>query len=448
MQNETDEPSSQEEAVDRIGALLGESSFVERHRRRPKDFTRKSRLSFMNSVVLLLQKSVRSAQMHMNEFFGELAEQLRPVSASAWSQARRKLRHSAFIELNQKAILDVVYGPQSRYEVVRWRQHRLIGIDSSLIRLPGTEEVGREFGWVNCRNQRGGCGRHVQGRLSILTDLLNGFALQTLLVGWKQGERALAAEHLRGLGAEDLVLMDRGYASYELFARFVKAGRQFVCRCGRNTFGAADQLFALNEPGRSVVVELLAPNGKIGVMQEEGLPRIIKLRFVSLRLSTGELEVLVTTLLDERAYEVEALGELYGYRWGIETYYGLLKGRLSLENFTGYGLEAVRQDVHATVLLSNLESLLTRPQQRRLAQESRQGQYRQQINRAVSFHTLKEHLIELLLSSKPTAEVIGKMNQLFAGTPVSVRPNRIVPRKKPSAWRSYWFQRNLRKSVY
>ena len=76
-----------------------------------------------------------------------------------------------------------------------------------------------------------------------------------------------------------------------------------------------------------------------------GLPEVIALRFVTVRLKTGELEVLASNLLDEVLYPTECFGELYHCRWGVETYYGLLKGRLDLGHFTGLSPEAVRQDV-------------------------------------------------------------------------------------------------------
>lgn len=71
-------------------------------------------------------------------------------------------------------------------------------------------------------------------------------------------------------------------------------------------------------------------------------------------------------------------------RWGIETFYGLLKTRLELENFTGIGAEAVRQDFHATVYLSGLESLLTDTAQAML--DAKDTKYPQTVNRAVSFN--------------------------------------------------------------
>jgi hypothetical protein len=69
--------------------------------------------------------------------------------------------------------------------------------------------------------------------------------------------------------------------------------------------------------------------------------------------------VLVTSLLDQARYPSAQFLELYDLRGGIETFYGLLKTRLGLENFSGTGAEAVKQDVYATVYLSGLESLLT-----------------------------------------------------------------------------------------
>jgi hypothetical protein len=431
-----------------IRRVLGEPGFCERHRGRPQDFTRQRHLGFVRAVVFLMQKTVRSVQLHLHEFFDRLGEQLEPVSASAWSQARLKLGHTVFLELNQRAIMGPVYAAGSDFGVERWRGHRLVAIDSSLIHLPNTEVVGREFGWVSCQNQEGVCGRYVQGRLSVLTDVLNRLALQTLLVGWETGERALAVEHLSVLAAEDIGLLDRGYASYELFARFVAGQRGFVCRCARSSFAVVNGLFAQNQAGQSVIVELRPPNGTIGEVRAAGLPERITVRFVTVRLSTGELEVLATNLLDAAAYETAAFGELYDHRWGIETYYGLLKGRLDLEHFTGRSPEAVRQDVYATIFLSNLESVLTRPTQRQLNGRCSEGQHPIRVNRAVSFHALKGHMVELLLSPEPPGQVIQKLQGLFASTPVTVRPERKTPRKRTSAWRSYWFQRHVRKRVF
>jgi hypothetical protein len=398
-------------------------------------------------MVMLLQKTVRSIQAHLHDFFAALSPGLASACASSWCEARLKLKHGAFIELNQRAILDVVYGGKD-FTARRWKAHRLVSIDSSLIRLPNQPALGQEFGWMECANQAGPSSRHPQARLSALTDVLNRIVIHTLLVPWQQGERDLALEHLPVLAPQDVALLDRGFASYELWARFIALAGHFVCRCPASSFSVIDQLFADNVAGRSVVAELKPSDKKRSEARRAGLPETIRVRLVTVRLETGGLEVLATNLLDEALYPTAEFGGLYHQRWGIETYYGLVKGRLDLENFSGLSAEAIRQDLHATVFLSNLESVLTQPAQRELEQASERRTHPAQVNHAVSFHALKSQIIALLVSEQPIAQVLPQLHRLFLANPVSSRPERKVPRFKPSAWRSYNYQRRVKKSVF
>ena len=177
------------------------------------------------------------------------------------------------------------------------------------------------------------------------------------------------------------------------------------------------------------------------------LPPELTVRFISLRLPNGELEVLVTSLLEEKLYPTGEFLEVYHWRWQHETYHQMLKSRLDLENWTGHTLEAVRQDTHAAVLVSNLESLLSQEVQEDLTRDDAQRQYPLHVNRAVSYHALKAHLLTLLYSSKPVAEAITEIQIWMRANPVSVR-KRKIPHPPPSTLRSYNFQRNLKKSVF
>ncbi len=52
-------------------------------------------------------------------------------------------------------------------------------------------------------------------------------------------------------------------------------------------------------------------------------------------LDTREYEVIVTTLLDESEYPTEDFKYIYRLRWDEETFYGIFKTWLNLENFSG-----------------------------------------------------------------------------------------------------------------
>lgn len=58
-------------------------------------------------VALVLRKSMKSLQNVVNEAMLWLERS--SVSASVYSQARYKLRHTAFIELNRKAVVETMY---------------------------------------------------------------------------------------------------------------------------------------------------------------------------------------------------------------------------------------------------------------------------------------------------------------------------------------------------
>ena len=165
-------------------------------------------------------------------------------------------------------------------------------------------------------------------------------------------------------------------------------------------------MFRLNRAGRSRRVTLSAPPELRVELTQRGLPLTLEVRFVSVRLSTGELEVLVTSLLDEAAYPTAEFLEVYHYRWGHETYHLMLKSRLDLENWSGLTVEAVRQDLHATVLLANLESMLTGPAQEHLSRGQARRQHPLHVNHAGAYQVLKHRVLDLLWSDQPTAEVL------------------------------------------
>ena len=437
--------------VESLRRLLCDEDFSHRHRVRPEDFTRQRQLTFPVVMLFILQKTVKSIQRHLHEFLNELAggELFEPVSASAWSHARVKLKHTAFIELNEQVVLPWMGAEEQNKTLRRWRGHRLLGVDSSLIRLPDSEELRSQFSLVQVANHLGATGtRYPEARLSVLYDLLNRVGLDGRLEPSSTGEVQLAIEQLGKARPGDVLINDRGFTGYRYLAWHHRLGLDYIARCSTGSFAAAQELFRLNRAGGSKVVKLFARPEEKKALRELGLPLELTVRFASLRLPTGELEVLATSLLDESRYPTEEFSQVYHWRWNHETFYGVIKGRLDLENFSGQTPEAVRQDFYSTLLLCNLETVLTEPTTTALEQESLGHSPPKQINHAVAFHALKDQLLALLYSDRPVEEIFQKLQRLFRGSPVSVRPNRKVPRRKPSLYRSYHFQRRVKKIVF
>jgi hypothetical protein len=231
-----------------------------------------------------------------------------------------------------------------------------------------------------------------------------------------------------------------------MLAELNRSERDFVIRCSAASFAEAREMLQGQGPD-SQVVTLTPCAGQLATIREMGLPLSLKVRFVRVVLSTGEYEVLVTSLLDNTRYPTEGFRELYYFRWGIETFYGLLKTRLELENFSGIGVEAVRQDFHATVYLSGLESLLTDTAQTML--DAKVTKYPQKVNRAVSFNAIKNRALDLLLVNDfETISLLDQLTSLFLTNPCTERSHRKPARKNSSDRVLLNFHKRQKKHCY
>jgi hypothetical protein len=437
--------------IEQVRARIFAPDFCARHRGSTRDFTRQRLLTFPLVMLLLLQKTTKSVQRHLHSFFQQLGPQHRDrsVTPGGWTQARAKLSHTAFIELNQEVLLPCFYAPDQAEQRRLWRGHRLLGCDGSLLRLPSHPQVVETFGVLAVANHLGQTGTtYAPARLSVLYDLLNRIGLDARLTPVAQGEVDLARAPLGHVEKTDVLIWDRGFTGFVLMAQVLARSAHFVGRCARSSFAPAQDLFRADRAGHSKIVKLVAAGDQRAELKKLGLPLEIVARFVSVRLPTGELEVLVTSLLEETLYPTEEFLTVYHWRWQHETYHQMLKGRLDLENWSGHTVEAVRQDVQAAVFVSNVESLLSQQAQEELSAEDGGRQYPAQVNRAVSYHALKERMLDLLWSQRPLKEVLEQLQRWMRSNPVSVRPQRQVPRRPQSFHRSYHHQRNLRKTVF
>lgn len=377
-------------------------------------------------------------QLVLNEL--ALEQDSVPVTASAFSQARANLHHTAFIELNQKSIVNVMYSDDN---INLYKGMRVIGIDGSKIQLPRHPSIIKEFGEISYSNEHPEVeGSHAYGLASVMYDVLNNVAIDSTLGKARDYEVELAISHLAHSGDNDLFILDRNYPSYLFLAYLVLCRKKFVIRCSKASFSTARQM--LNGKGvADQTVSLLPHPTKREEIQFHQLPEQIHVRFVRIQLSTGEYELLVTNLMDNEIYPTEEFKEIYHLRWGTEGFYKILKSRLNLENFTGKTAESVYQDFYAAVYLSGLETLLTQDTNARLAKK--ETKFSQQVNHAVAFNAIKNQAFSLLSSDIDSEILIERLESLFIMNPTVNRSERKVPRRQRSArHRLSYFRRKLK----
>lgn len=406
-----------------IKQLLASEAFKERHRTSQKAFSRNRTLTFPIVILFLLNMVKRALQDELDEFFKALQGQkvaARVVTKSAFSQARRKLHYEAFSELNQAQVAYFYRQGQPQ----RWHGYRLLAIDGSMSDLPEQEAICAHFGvW---QPQSGGtCAK---ARLSQLFDVLNKITIAALIAPKAEGERALAAQHLAHLQPGHLLLMDRGYPAFWLFAAILKRGADFCVRLPVSEWQVAQHFVT---SGKEAHVTWLVPGyeakKKCAELQLSTAP--LRVRLLRVELSSGEIEVLATTLLESTSFPAALFQALYHHRWPVEEDYEVMKARLEVENWSGKSVQAVYQEFHAAVFTKNMTALLAHPAQQAVAHQSQQKKYGYQVNMTNLLSKMKDTLVYLLRDTD-IHPLLQALWQQMVKTIEPIRPGRSFPRQK------------------
>jgi hypothetical protein len=421
----------------RFQALLNDQVFVAQQRQSESDFTRIRVLTFKVVVLLLLAKTTKSLQLTLNEIVPRLASVATTVSNTAYSKARAKLRHTAFIEFNRLCVVQTMYEDDD-YET--FKGHRVLAIDGSKVMLPNNASTVGTFGSFDS-SAHGVVNEYCMGLASVFYDVLNGVSIDAVLEHGHAAEVDIAETHLTHARDNDLVIYDRGYCSFRMANIASESRGDFLIRCHRKSFQEARDLFAGN--GDEDITVNIEPGYK---HLRAGMTKPITVRFVSVVLGTGEIEVLMTSLVDQEKYPIGDFKDLYWKRWGVETFYGRLKGRLDIENFTGLAAESVLQDFHSSVFLTGLEAVFSQDANEKLQSKDTKLDY--QVNKAVSFNALKARAFEIIMSTRPLDEIIEELDTLFLTNPTAIRKQRNFPREDPGMLRRKRFWRHKRKNVY
>jgi hypothetical protein len=303
-------------------------------------------------VAFLLCAFKGAVQTVLDELFESLTgTPERVVTKSAFSQARQKLKASAFEAWNERLLASL----EAFWPEPRWRGLRLVAADATTLRLPNRPENQAEFGV-----QRDPAGQSfVLARALGLYSTASRRMRKAVLAGYEAAERALLANLLPHLAQDDLLLLDRGFPAIWLFALLQQRQRPFLARIDGAQWPEV-QAFAASGLTEQLVVRPLGRDTRrqARALGFEGLPNEIAFRLIRVRLPNGTEELLATSLLDPEAYPAADFAELYQARWGIEEAFKVLKHRLLVEQFTGELPEAIRQDFHAKIFTANLAETL------------------------------------------------------------------------------------------
>jgi len=346
--------------------------------------------------------ATKSLNVELNRFFKRIRynSEEKSYSKQSYSEARMKMKHNAYIELNE----ELVKGYYSDGDYKRYKGYRVLAIDGSRIQLPNKEDVVEEFGLAE-----NGVKTIPMAMSSTAYDVINKIAVNTYFERYEADERNLADKHLSKIkeltpAVRNIILLDRGYPSLYLFTRMLDLDLDFVVRCNDMSFIREIKEFARSEETDKIIeVDLTSRLRKyLSMGKLVNRPDRIILRAVKIKLTNGITEYLISSLTDKTSFTKDDLKELYHLRWDEETYFNFQKNVLEIENFSGRTPETIRQDYYARILSSNICSLMIEDAQEVIDEQVQMNDGLKhtdyKVNRSVAMGIIKDEVIEMLLS--------------------------------------------------
>lgn len=387
----------------------------------PRDFTRIRKLPFDQLVLLITKLCKKTLSVELDAFFEEINSST-SYSVSAFSQQRLKLNFSFFHCWNE--VLHRSFYQYYGQEAKRWKGYRVIAADGSTVNLVNKPGLKKYFG-----GQTNQYGAYTLANAFFCHDVLNDLTVFARLAQYRYSELNMAYDRISQLEADMLMIYDRNFCNYKMAALHQLQEREikFVIRAKESQ--RIIKAF-IKSRKRTQEVWLTPSNDAIEGMYKSQFivtrDTRIRVRLVRVKLKK-RIEVLMTNLWEEEGYATDEFKALYFLRWGIETSIGFKKNIMQLEAFSGLTSTAVLQDFYATLLLSNLHTLLIKTAQQTIEETTTHRKHAMKVNNNKAFGKLKAVLIPLFLAQEPIS-ILEQLHRYIIRDPLPIRPGRSYPR--------------------
>jgi IS4 transposase len=236
-----------------------------------------------------------------------------------------------------------------------------------------------------------------------------------------------------------IVIADRNYESYNVFAHIEQKGWKYVIRVkDRNSNGILSGLDLPMEDTFDFQISMILTRKQTNLVKANPtlyniVPKKstfdyldlkinkfypISLRIVRFKISETTYETIITNL-DQEEFPIFKIKELYRMRWGIETSFRELKYSIGLTNFHSKKVEYIIQEIFARLTMYNFCELITL----HVVIQQKDTKYGYQANFTAAIKICKYFFKCLNDASPPDVEALIQKNIL------PIRNGRSDPRK-------------------
>ncbi len=212
-------------------------------------------------------------------------------------------------------------------------KNKLVSIDSTVIDLCLSM-----YDWAKFRTTKGAI------KLHLVLDHDGYLPCFRIITDGKVAD--VKAAHQMHFAPDTIVVDDRGYNDYRLFAKWTEAGVYFVTRMKDNTLFEVVEEHAVPQ-NRNILKDQTIR--LTGTGAQEKCPHLLR-RVEAVREDTGGILVFIT---NHHGLGASTIAAIYKDRWQIELFFKAIKQNLKIKTFVGTSANAVKTQIW-TALISML----------------------------------------------------------------------------------------------
>jgi hypothetical protein len=269
------------------------------------------------------------------------------ASSSAYCQARGRLPDKLF----EKIFSDTACVLEEKVDKDRlWYGKRVRVVDGTSISIPDTPENQTVYPQPSC--QKPGCGFPMMRILAVFS-LASGALLSYVQGPLSDGENSLLKKIIKTFSPGDIILADRGFCSFAIFAELIAMSVDALIRMREKII---KNYVVIRKFGKDdCIIKWLRP---MPLRNEKHLPEALYLRMTKYRICRPgfrtESVTVLTTLTDHSSFPSQEFAELYVRRWQAEINLRHLKTTLGMDILKCLSPEMIKKELAMHLIAYNL----------------------------------------------------------------------------------------------
>jgi hypothetical protein len=305
-----------------------------------------------------------------------------------------------------------------------WKGYRLVAGDGTTVNLPIHKSTIEHFGLF--RDTKNG-GKTVHANACMLFDVLTNYVLSSQITPFNIGEKKIMSSLIKESNfSNTIVILDRGFCSFSFIKELINSNLDYCIRLTTSQSKFADKV--LDNKSDDFIIDWIPSEAERSTCKKKGVDtNPIKVRATKITLPSGEVEVLISSLLDMDNFSKSDIDELYQLRWGIEEGYKKLKPKMKLEQFGCKKQEGIYQEFYSHIFMMNLTQVLCNEAQKEIEIKTQKRKYKYKFNWINAHKFIKNAFVELFKNEDIELVIRNILKQIECSL-VAIIPNRCFRR--------------------